>query len=75
MISRSQPVDGLWKGLRLFARSSAAEPQAVGQRPVKIRLEAFFHNQRLRRRLRIPQVDVKRLDLLDQEQDRSAGGA
>jgi hypothetical protein len=41
---------------------------------MQIRLEAFFDNHRLRRRLRIPQVDVERLDLLDQEQDRPAGG-
>jgi hypothetical protein len=42
---------------------------------MKIGLEALFHDHGVRRRFCIPQVDVEGLDLLDQEQDRSAGGA
>jgi hypothetical protein len=70
-----QPVEGLWKTSGLAACAPAGEAQPIGQRAMEIRLEAFVPVRgRLETRLlRVPQVDVERLDLFDQEEDRLAG--
>jgi hypothetical protein len=68
-------VDGLWKTSGLVDGTPAAEAKALGQRAVEVGLKAFLVIGRLDARLlRVPQVDVQRFDLLDQEEDRLARG-
>jgi hypothetical protein len=70
-------VDGLWKASGLAADATPGETEARRQRAVEIgRCDFVGCAGRLDlRRLRVPQVDVESLDLLDQQQDCLAGGA
>lgn len=70
-------MDRLWKASGFAVGGGPAEPQAVGERAMEIRcrLAAVLSGRLDRCSLGVPQIDVKRFDLLDQQEDGLAGGA